>query len=749
MARLDGRRVLAIVVLIAAASVALAEMVTVRVSAPDYATLAEHIQFKGTSINIAGKVAGESYDLELDRADLPLVYASGLEVRSLTDGYNREQERAEAEAFYCSYDSLKMFMRNWAMTFPAICKLDSMGPTYEGRWIYMVKISDNVDFDEDEPEVLLDAQHHAREWAAGQSARHFCDTLLNNYFSNPTFQNFVDNTEIWVIPIVNVDGFVYDYPGQRSYRSNRQPFNTSIGCDVNRDYNGYCAGTPASGWGALSSGSRSTHLPTDLTFMGGHGEWAYEIDAMAKFVRSRNFVANITLHSYSELVLWPFGDGVLMPDNSFAVSLGQRAAGQMSRLSGGTYTPEQTTGLYPVAGGSIDWFYGWSHWVGGLPCMGYVFELGTSFYQNLSQVDGIERECFDGAFYIFSRAESIRTTLKGEVPPPVLAPMDSSPTGDYTLHWTPVRPAYNVPDRWELEELTGLSVTEDGFESGFTRWNTNGASQSTTQKHAGTYSMSLGTGNNISNFIATKDPYPVQAGDSLVYWIWYNIENNYDVTIAEVSTNGLEWTQLHDRYTGNSSGWLRKAFSLEPWVGTSVFIRFRYMTDDGTTGSGVYIDDVRPVPAFANRTVVSANITDTLYSFTGKTPDRYYYRVRGRNATWDWNAQGPLEDIQVGATGIAAEPVRPLYTSIGVAGANPARTVGLRYAVGKSGQTSLVVYDAAGRAVRTLCSGTAEAGRYTANWDGRDNAGRTVAAGVYYCRLEADRTVTARVALVR
>lgn len=751
MACFNGKRLLVTLALVlVSASFALADKVLVRVDVPDYPTLESRIPFKGTSIDIAGKVAGESYDLELDRADLPLVQASGLPVRVLVDNATGGHERADVDAFWCSYDSLKSTARNWALNYPAICRVESIGPTYEGRWMYVVKISDNVSVDEDEPEVLLDAQHHAREWAAGQAARHFCDTLLSNYLSNTSFQNFIDNTEIYVILIVNVDGFVYDYPAQRSYRSNRQPFQSWIGCDVNRDYNGYCAGTPASGWGALSSGSRSTHYPDDLTFMGGRGEWAYEVDAISKFLKSRNFVANITLHSYSELVLWPFGDGTLMPDNSFAVSLGQRTAAQMSRLSGGTYTPEQTTGLYPVAGGSIDWMYGWSHWVGGLPCPGYVFELGTSFYQNLSQVDAIEREAFDGAFFLFSRAESIRSTLRGEVPPPVLAPMDSSPTGDYTLHWTPVRPAYNLPDRWELEELTGLSVVADGIESGTSNWTLNNATQSTTQKHAGTYSMSLGTGNNISNSIATKDPYPVRAGDSLRYWIWYNTENNYDVTVAEVSTNGLEWTQLHDRYTGNSAGWLYKAFSLDRWAGTSVFIRFRYMTDDGTLGSGVYIDDVSPVPAFASRTVISNNITDTLYSFTGKSPDRYYYRVRGHNVAWDWNAQGPLEDIQVGATAVAGPVPEVLHTALRLGGANPSRTTAsLRYTIGKPGPARLLVYDATGREVRTLASGSANAGRYSASWDGRDDAGRLVPAGVYYCRLEADETATARVTIVR
>jgi hypothetical protein len=736
--------------LFVAAGAAMAGRTLVRVEARDYQELYDHIQFKGTSIDIAGAVAGESYDLLVERAELGLVAASGLGWRVLADDIETRRGEAAEDGQYRSWDAYVALMRGWASDYPAICRLDSIGPTHEGRWIYGVKLSDNVHLDEDEPEVLLESMHHSREWAAPEAARHFVDTLLTNYFSNPAFMDFIDNHEIWVFPVINVDGYVYDYPVQRSWRRNRQPFAATIGCDPNRDYNGYCAGTPASGWGALSSGSRSSHRPGDDIFMGGYGQWGKEINALAEFFKTRNFVADITLHSYSELVLWPLGDGTLAPDNTMLVSLGQRMAAQMPRLSSGNYTPGQTTSLYPVAGGSCDWMYGWGHWVGGFPCMSYVFELGTDFYQNTSQLEAIQATCFKGAFYLFTRADSIRQTLKGRVPPPVLAGDDTSATGEVTLHWSPVRPDYNLPDRWEVEELSGLSVVEEGFESGSAGWTLHGASLSTTQKHSGTYAVSLGTGNNISNFAATSDPYPVRAGDSLRYWIWYNTENNYDVTVAEVSENGLEWTQLHDRFTGNSSGWLRKAFALEPWVGTSVFIRFRYMTDDNTLGSGVYIDDVWPVPAFADRRVLSDNITDTLYEVTGLETGNYWYRARGRNATWNWNAQGPLKEVVVTGTGIAGRPEPVLVTGITGVGPNPAIAgVIVRYALARVGSARVAVYDATGREVRVLADGARPAGRHAVRWDGRDAAGRQVPAGVYYCRLNADVSATARLTVLR
>ena len=614
---------LAAAVLVAVGSAAAGPMV-VRVVAADYQELYDHIPFKGSSIVIAAGVPRESYDLVLEREDLGLVRSSGLDWSIVTDDLDTQAGDAWNYGYYCDYDSLVRIMRNWAATYPAICRFDSIGQTFLGRWIYAVKISDNVHVEEDEPEVLMEATHHAREWAAPQAARHFGDSLLKSYGSDPAITDFVDNHQLWIIPVVNVDGYDYDYPQQRMWRRNRKPFGGAIGCDPNRDYNGSCDTTRMHAWGALVPGSRSTHYPGDDTWFGARADWAECVDALQQFFRERTFVADVTLHSYGELVIWPFGSGVAPYDQTIA-SLGQGMAAQMNRLSGGTYTPQQANYLYPSSGSSKDWMYGWAHNVGGFPCMSYTIELGTTFYQNTSQLPAIQTACFKGTFHLFSRADSIITALEGKVPPPVPAPLDSSATGDFTLHWSPVRPAYNRPLKWEVEELSGLTVIEDDFESGTGRWELGGFSLSTAQKRSGSHSMYSGSANNISNYLMTRDPYPVGSGDSLTFWLWHDLEPDYDVFVTEVSENGLEWFQLHDRYTGNSSGWQRKAFSLARWLGRSVYIRFRVMTDDNTLRHGAYLDDVHPVPTFATRAVLSDNITDTLFQVTGRSPARYWY----------------------------------------------------------------------------------------------------------------------------
>ena len=53
---------------------------------------------------------------------------------------------------------------------------------------------------------------------------------------------------------------------------------------------------------------------------------------------------------------------------------------------------------------------------------------------------------------------------------------------------------------------------------------------------------------------------------------------------------------------------------------------------------------------------------------------------------------------------------------------------------------SIRIYDAAGRLVRSLVSGNRATGRYQASWDGRNDAGRPVGSGAYFCRLESNGT---------
>jgi hypothetical protein len=107
----------------------------VRVNARDYQELYSHITFKGTSIEIAGTKPGQSYDLLLDRSDFGTVQASGLAVTVIHDDFETVKGEAGQDGQYRSFDEMKVIFRGLATTYPSICKLESIGPSYEGRWL--------------------------------------------------------------------------------------------------------------------------------------------------------------------------------------------------------------------------------------------------------------------------------------------------------------------------------------------------------------------------------------------------------------------------------------------------------------------------------------------------------------------------------------------------------------------------------------------------------------------------------------
>lgn len=723
-------------------SIAQQQMI-VRVYVHNYQELNHSIPFKGTDIEIAGAQPGSWYDLIVTPADYSLVAGSGLKSEIVVEDLAKQKEQALVDGQYHSYDEINTILRNMVTNYPNICKLESLGLTYENRQIYGVKISDNPEIDDPtEPDILFMGCHHAREWASIEVCRHIADSLTEAYATVPAIQNLVDNHEIWIFPIINVDGFVYDYPAQRSWRKNRQPFGGSTGTDPNRNYNGCCNGDAMGDWGALTEGSSTTHYPSNDVFMGPFGTSGYEIRNMTNFFKNHSFNSIISFHLYSELVLWPWGYTTgTAPDNTILVRVGQRMASLMQALGGGNYTPQQGIVLYPTAGGSDDWMYGYSHWVLGNPCISYTIELGTTFYQPTTNLDNIQFQAFKAAFCIATFSDSVQILMKSVVPPPMVAPMDSSFTGDYIISWSPVRPEGNQPGMWELQELSNYSVTADNLEGITSSWTIAGFTLSTAQSHSASHSFFSGSANNISNYARTTYPYLPQPGDSLTFWCWYDLENNYDVAVAEVSPNLKEWFQLDNRYTGNSSGWIRKAYSLENWVGKSIYIRFRCMTDDGTLRTGFYVDDIYPVPYFNQSRIVSSTITDTFYNLTGQSVGQYYYRVKGYNTTWNWGDYSMLEDIVVTGTGVSEgrSPIEPESKTLTFVGLRPNpftnQTV-ITFNAPRKGKVSLQIYDAMGRCLKYI-SALPQAASHSFVWDGKDALGKSVSAGVYWFKLSS------------
>ena len=145
-----------------------------------------------------------------------------------------------------------------AAAHPVIVQVFSIGKSYQGRDIWAAKISDNVATDENEPEVLFDALHHAREHLTVEQALYLLHLLADNYGKDSTITNLVNTREVCIIFVVNPDGCEYDLTcgGAASpvLRVAQEPPAELRGCqrsgtDLNRNYDyhwGCCGGSSGS-----------------------------------------------------------------------------------------------------------------------------------------------------------------------------------------------------------------------------------------------------------------------------------------------------------------------------------------------------------------------------------------------------------------------------------------------------------------------------------------------------------------------
>ena len=158
-----------------------------------------------------------------------------------------------ADSRYHTYAEMVAELDKAVADHPTIVRKFSIGESYQHRQIWAAKISDNVATDENEPEVLFDGLHHAREHLTVEQSLAILRWLTDGYSTDATIKRLVDTREIYIVFMVNPDGGEYDITGSpyRGWRKNRQPNagSTNIGTDLNRNYDyhwGCCGGSSGS-----------------------------------------------------------------------------------------------------------------------------------------------------------------------------------------------------------------------------------------------------------------------------------------------------------------------------------------------------------------------------------------------------------------------------------------------------------------------------------------------------------------------
>jgi len=547
---------------------------------------------------------------------------------------------------YHTLAQIENILQDIADDYPDITDLYSIGKTYENRDIWCLEISDNPGEDEGEPGVFFMGLHHAREWPTVEICLYLIDQLTSEYGYNSQITDAVNNNRIWVVTCVNPDGYYFCHDLSNDWRKNRRPIPGGIGIDLNRNYAGSSDGDAWGAWGSVGPGSISNN-PSSEVYCGPSPFSEAETQAIRDVFLENDIHASISWHTHGQLVLWPWGYSYdQAPDYDYLMQVAQDIASEITRQSGsGTYLPQQGAQLYPTTGDTIDWAYGHGHYILGRPTFTYTIEACSDFHPSESYLDQIVKENFDGALVLLGEAGNIRDTVTSRVLPPIINNMDLDEDGDYTVSWEEQNPVADA-SKFQLDELIGPNIDIDDAESGSGYWSLDGFSISTSRYHSSSHSYKSGPGNNQVHSMVTVDPIPVNSGMNLDFWCWYDIEFDYDKAFVEVSLDGRSFDVI-DTFTGSSSGWEHKQYSLDDYTNKSIFIRIRYTTDDYTLEEGFYIDDVSPVINWDYITTISDTITNNYYNISDKQDGIYYYQVKGYNTEHGWCDFSTLEKIIV------------------------------------------------------------------------------------------------------
>jgi len=321
----------------------------------------------------------------------------------LQQGYQIEILQRESDLvgqpldpYYHTVEETFEYLSLIARTYPFITRLHLIGrSTRFSLPIWALKISDHPEMDEDEPAFLVDAMHHAREPLGNEIALAFINHLVLRYGWDERVTSWVDDFEIWVIPIMNPEGYqiILDRQlGSPWWRKNLRDNDSNgvvdfdyDGVDLNRNYN--------INWTYAGSSN-----PADWTYRGPAPFSEEETKAKRNLAEEEKFALSVTYHSYGEVIYyqwsWP-SSGARAPDHSVLLKIASTLASKIENLEGtGTYGYGRQT----AANQSSPWMYAT------LGTLEFLIETGKSFIPlDSTVIDRVVRSNLEGLFFLLDR----------------------------------------------------------------------------------------------------------------------------------------------------------------------------------------------------------------------------------------------------------------------------------------------------------------------------------------------------------
>ena len=304
---------------------------------------------------------------------------------------------------------------------------------------------------------------------------------------------------------------------------------------------------------------------------------------------------------------------------------------------------------------------------------------------------------------------------------PTIAKVRQGSRSDSRLWWNSCFDL--APVRYSLYEATRPEEVFNDNGDDFSKWINVGWTTSTQQAHSGQTSFFSDSANNLANFMESAQALSLPEGGLLSFYAWYATQEDWDsltgftrdICYVEWSPDRGTWHALDSLY-GDNQSWHERRYLLPP--SADLYLRFRYVTGASIYGHGVFLDDMK-VYAFDTFRTAAADIPDTTAAVFGVPHDTlgYYYFVTAADSSGNVSMASQLHDVAVKTW---AEP----YTRPAPFGTRPCELV-LDFPAGETPE--VLIYTLSGTLVRRF---EASADRVRA-WDGKNQAGRELADGLY------------------
>jgi carboxypeptidase T len=327
--------------------------VAIRVECPDPAACSLAASF---AIDVWSEHQGPGLPIDLVVTDdaLPRLDAAGLTWQVLVPDIDTEArvelERLSSPAAarpadwfsdYRDYRAVATYLHELAELAPDRATVHGIGGSLDGRTIWALRIGGTAP---DATPMLINGTQHAREWISTMVATCVADRLIRGYDQDPAIRDFVDHTELWVVPVVNPDGYQHSWAHDRYWRKNRRDRH---GVDLNRNF------------GVAWGGDGSSGLERSEVYRGEHEFSEPETVALRDLALREQIALHIDFHAYGQLVLYPWGyTGKPTSDRDWFAAAGDRIASAIFAEHENRYRLMSAVELYPASGTMSDWMYG-------------------------------------------------------------------------------------------------------------------------------------------------------------------------------------------------------------------------------------------------------------------------------------------------------------------------------------------------------------------------------------------------------